>query len=916
MAAGDSRCTCLVVAIACLVLARSAPADCTSSGVHLNEVRYVDAPLPDGGTARIDASVELFNKGAAAAGLGGWRLADQAGVTRAVLAGTLSLPAGAYLEVVFGSGEDDLDFADGIGTIHTGGDSVGVFAREAGAVALYDAGNTIRDYVAWSCTGSPPAGVAASDAAAAGIWPSAGAVAGSLEQTFFTIRLVPDGFDHDQPSDWRSCGWGQSGFGSLTRGPNALQLDPVNGAGLDPGPVTLLWDSVPAAVSYHLRVVDGSGGTEFDQLTSDTRATLSLPAGPHRWSVAVVDACGEAPPTSTWSFTVFSTAVSSPAPEFARGEPGTRGPRLAPIPSGRQLLPGMALIGLQLSLQHKDTRLLCVSSPDPSWPGCAESAGDQGPWDDAHPLGHAEHYENGVGWVQCDHCKFYCARAANQMINAYYGGNLSQDRLSYAQMELGDRGAENSPDGDLCGHFYHSWWGTAPAVIEWAVSNSVVSGPFDPDYAAIRAEIRAGYPVRVTYGGGKTGLSLGCHAVVVDGYIDAFAFIAFPTQDMLHVLNPWPTDRGIGPGGWLDFAAIPIGKWFRIRPAGNAPLTGRMQEAAVTTDTDGDGVMDFDEGNPDFAGHGPRGFESRGDRVDTDGDQVADKQEIRSYAFHALDHPNHPAPNLDARHHIGPDPDHDAIRAERDPDSDHDGTFDGGEDKNGNGRSPEAGETCVYYPNPTPTELVPDHSPFVTTEPVTLTGVGFHASSNYTYYVYQGCPLTFTAGSPYTGYHSAGSVASDASGTFHVTLTGLGEGCYTVVVDVLQDGLYGEVLTMPGGGTTSEVLDRTTAFSVTSTASASPGVPRALGLALASNPARGSVGLVVSLPAAGRTRLAVYDVSGQLVRVLFDGWSRAGIMPARWDGRNAAGARVGSGVYYARLEAATGSLTRKVIRLD
>src|ERR1051325_2379667 len=158
IAAGDSRCTCLVVAIACLVLARSAPADCTSSGVHLNEVRYVDAPLPDGGTARIDASVELFNKGAAAAGLGGWRLADQAGVTRAVLAGTLSLPAGAYLEVVFGSGEDDLDFADGIGTIHTGGDSVGVFAREAGAVALYDAGNTIRDYVAWPCTGTPPAG--------------------------------------------------------------------------------------------------------------------------------------------------------------------------------------------------------------------------------------------------------------------------------------------------------------------------------------------------------------------------------------------------------------------------------------------------------------------------------------------------------------------------------------------------------------------------------------------------------------------------------------------------------------------------------------------------------------------------------------------------------------------------------------
>ncbi|PYM08278.1 MAG: hypothetical protein DMD82_03090 [Candidatus Rokuibacteriota bacterium] len=60
----------------------------------------------------------------------------------------------------------------------------------------------------------------------------------------------------------------------------------------------------------------------------------------------------------------------------------------------------------------------------------------------------------------------------------------------------------------------------------------------------------------------------------------------------------------------------------------------------------------------------------------------------------------------------------------------------------------------------------------------------------------------------------------------------------------------------------------------------------------------------------------MYDVHGELVRVLVDGWSGVGVIPVQWDGRNAAGARLGSGIYYARLNAAAGALTRKVIRLN
>jgi len=50
-----------------------------------------------------------------------------------------------------------------------------------------------------------------------------------------------------------------------------------------------------------------------------------------------------------------------------------------------------------------------------------------------------------------------------------------------------------------------------------------------------------------------------------------------------------------------------------------------------------------------------------------------------------------------------------------------------------------------------------------------------------------------------------------------------------------------------------------------------------------------------------RVRLAVYDVSGRLVTVLADGAAEAGNHAARWDGRDAQGRPVSSGVYFCRL---------------
>jgi hypothetical protein len=68
-----------------------------------------------------------------------------------------------------------------------------------------------------------------------------------------------------------------------------------------------------------------------------------------------------------------------------------------------------------------------------------------------------------------------------------------------------------------------------------------------------------------------------------------------------------------------------------------------------------------------------------------------------------------------------------------------------------------------------------------------------------------------------------------------------------------------------------------------------------------------------TIPAAGRARLAVYDVSGRLVKVLADGHHEAGAHAAVWDGRNERGRLLGSGVYFARLEAGGNVSVRKLL---
>lgn len=68
-------------------------------------------------------------------------------------------------------------------------------------------------------------------------------------------------------------------------------------------------------------------------------------------------------------------------------------------------------------------------------------------------------------------------------------------------------------------------------------------------------------------------------------------------------------------------------------------------------------------------------------------------------------------------------------------------------------------------------------------------------------------------------------------------------------------------------------------------------------------PARSRVGLRIELPARTLAKLAIYDVLGRRVKTLTDGEFPAGTTEYSWDGRDAAGGLVGSGVYFASLTA-------------
>ncbi len=81
------------------------------------------------------------------------------------------------------------------------------------------------------------------------------------------------------------------------------------------------------------------------------------------------------------------------------------------------------------------------------------------------------------------------------------------------------------------------------------------------------------------------------------------------------------------------------------------------------------------------------------------------------------------------------------------------------------------------------------------------------------------------------------------------------------------------------------------------------------------NPFNPITSIRFQLPDAGEVKLEVFNLNGQLVRVLVDDYRDAGYHAVVWDARDAKGIPVGSGLYYYRILASDFTLTKKMVLL-
>ncbi len=81
----------------------------------------------------------------------------------------------------------------------------------------------------------------------------------------------------------------------------------------------------------------------------------------------------------------------------------------------------------------------------------------------------------------------------------------------------------------------------------------------------------------------------------------------------------------------------------------------------------------------------------------------------------------------------------------------------------------------------------------------------------------------------------------------------------------------------------------------------------------APNPVTHSTVLNFSLSQPGHAQIHIYDISGRLVKVLFDGERNAGQQTLTWDGTDSVGKPIANGVYTVMLSSQSGKLIKRVV---
>lgn len=523
-------------------------------------------------------------------------------------------------------------------------------APESGSVALLDQENDPIDQVSW---GDAPGAVSPG---------AAGVVADRFAQGG-TIGRPPGAVRPGQPRDWTAYSPAEATPGAANPMPAVAQLFPSSGAIIAEPMLNLSWYAVPGAASYRVQVATDaafSAPRVEERVTEPALPAGPLPQGQYFWRVQAQAAAG--PPAAFSAVAIVqihasTAAVRMPVPILLRTvvtRSQSPAPTTLPLPD--------VLLPVPLVIQHKDTGMLQLENPVEF--GTHSWNTDHGTINVGDPAD--------VG---------NCLLASIAMVNRFYQGNLSQDRLAYEA--LGRHAIEHLPTLIAAGHSVTTamlreqqqgpeWdlvfdrgmsMKRALAALTFALGAAPkVEQIFnDPDamWSAVTAELKAGRPALLATG----------HAVVVRGY-----GVAPNGHRLLWVNNPWHGQEVID----VTIAPWPAYATWIFLPT---QVSARRQEPTILTDADGDGVVDFDE---------TQRFLTDPNDADSDDDGVDDLEDIRSGVFEIEHRYGYAfAPSMPS---LGRDFDRDGLPTERDPDSDNGGCRDGMEDRNGDGKH-GAGET-------------------------------------------------------------------------------------------------------------------------------------------------------------------------------------------------------------------------------
>lgn len=599
---------------------------------------------PGGGaiSAGLSGVAQVSSGESTSVDLSGYEITDEDGNLYALPQELPPVPPGAFVLIYFGEGTNDYDLSDDQAVLYTGSQLADVFEDAGDQVVLYSSGDhnaeTITDLVAWGI--APEAD--ATNAAAAGIWQPDwfASFASGFGDTSDEDLLAPNESLGHYPGS--SGAVGPQAFAvyqvdQLTPGeanpvPMPSFYTPENGAIVETKGFSVSWAPVPGAVGYRFQLDEdqafGSPLYDVTMAESHFMPPTPLAAGTYYWRMKAI------------------------------GSRGAEGPWLGPVEIGIVVfdtqagLQAQVVLGITPVRQNKDSRLICLVG-DPE--GDPTTNTPENAWDAAAPCT----VPPCANTTKYQHGRMYCVVASIRMMASHYGGNLSMDRIAYhiAQEWTGNTRPgtnDDNPNNDIAhnkGWYYHD---EEDEGISWALGTTIVATGGKPSFSNIKSWINAGRPIMFRNPG---------HMMVMDGYREQGG------HEYIHVLDP---DQPPDCWRWQDYSTQTIdGHW----PGPVSAPSVRSDEASVSTDSDGDGIMDFDE---------LYRFSTLRTQADTDGDKVPDKKDMREYVFDAAG----------AFSYRSEDWDGDKLRKEVDPDNDNDGSLDGCEDSDHDGiYEAAAGET-------------------------------------------------------------------------------------------------------------------------------------------------------------------------------------------------------------------------------